>query len=179
MRTHERRHDEERHDCALAREKGMVQSRNGRLPVRKSLFKLAVLIFGAAACFLSAPIAAVAHHGGANYDMEKQLTMKGTVTDWLWANPHCFMKYDTTDDKGNVVHWAVEVSNPADMTKRGWSLHSFKPGDEVTVTVRPAKNGAPVGQLLKVVLANGQTLMGWPNIPAAPANPAPDSGAKQ
>ena len=55
----------------------------------------------------------------------------------------------------------MEVSNPTDMTKRGWSLHSFKPGDEITVTIRPAKNGAPVGQLLKVVLPNGQTLLGY------------------
>jgi hypothetical protein len=73
------------------------------------------------------------------------------------------MKYDATDEKGNVAHWAVEVSNPTDMIKRGWSLHSFKPGDEIAVTVRPAKNGAPVGQLLKVVLPNGQTLIGWNN----------------
>ena len=93
--------------------------------------------------------------------MDKELVMKGTVTDWLWANPHCFLKYDTTDDAGTLSHWAVEVSNPTDMTKRGWSKRSLKPGDEVTVTVRPAKNGAPVGQLLKVVLPDGQTLIGW------------------
>jgi len=145
--------------------------------VRISLLKRPLLVFAAEVCLVSVPVAAWAHHGGANYDMEKQLTMKGTVTEWLWANPHCFMKYDTTDDKGNVAHWAVEVSNPTDMTKRGWSLHTFKPGDEVTVTVRPAKNGAPVGQLLKVVLANGQTLMGWPNGPGGAAS-TPDAGAK-
>ena len=47
------------------------------------------------------------------------------------------------------------------MTRRGWSKHILNPGDQVTVTVRPAKNGAPVAQLLKVVLPNGQTLIGW------------------
>jgi len=102
-----------------------------------------------------------AHHGTAGYDMDKQVTMKGTVTQWLWANPHCFLKYDSTDDKGEVVHWAAEVSNPIDMTHRGWSKLSLKPGDEVTVTIRPAKNGAPVAQLLKIVLPSGQTLVGW------------------
>jgi hypothetical protein len=102
-----------------------------------------------------------AHHGTAGYDTEKELVMKGTVTEWLWANPHCFVKYDTTYDKGLVAHWAVEVSNPVDMTKRGWSKHSLNVGDQVTVTVRPAKNGATVGQLLKVVLPSGQTLIGW------------------
>jgi hypothetical protein len=114
-----------------------------------------------AVCLLAVSVPLTAHHGSAGYEMDKQLTMKGTVREWLWANPHCFLRYDATDEKGNVAHWAVEVSNPLDMVKRGWSLHSFKPGDEVTVTLRPAKNGAPVGQLLKVVLPNGQTLIGW------------------
>lgn len=91
--------------------------------------------------------------------MDKQLTMKATVTEWMWANPHCFLKFDVRDDKDNVIHWAAEVSNPSDMTKRGWSLHSFKPGDEITVTIRPAKNGASVGQLVKVVFPSGQTLV--------------------
>jgi hypothetical protein len=118
-------------------------------------------IFIAAGCFLSVSLPLSAHHGSAGYDMEKQLVMKATVTDWLWANPHCFLKYDTTDDRGDVAHWAVEVSNPVDMTRRGWSKHSLNVGDQVTVTVRPAKNGAAVGQLLKVVLPNGQTLIGW------------------
>jgi hypothetical protein len=102
-----------------------------------------------------------AHHGTAGYDMEKQLVMKGTVTEWLWANPHCFLKYDASADDGSLVHWAAEVSNPIDMTRRGWSKHILNPGDQITVTVRPAKNGAPVAQLLKVVLPNGQTLIGW------------------
>jgi hypothetical protein len=118
-------------------------------------------VFLAAMSFLSAPISLSAHHGAAGYDMEKQLVMKATVMDWLWANPHCFLRFDATDDKGEVAHWTVEVSNPVDMTRRGWSKHSLNAGDQVTVTLRPAKNGAPVGQLLKVVLPNGQTLIGW------------------
>ena len=118
-------------------------------------------VFLMTVCFLAVSVPLAAHHGAAGYDMDKELVMKGTVMEWLWANPHCFLKYDTTDDAGNVAHWAVEVSNPTDMAKRGWSKQSLKPGDEVTVTVRPAKNGAPVGQLLKVGLPNGQTLIGW------------------
>lgn len=115
----------------------------------------------AAMCFLVISVPLPAHHGSAGYDMEKQLVMKATVADWLWANPHCFLTYDTTDDKGTVVRWTAEVSNPVDMTKRGWSRRILNPGDQVTVTVRPARNGAPVGQLMKVVLPNGQTLIGW------------------
>ena len=118
-------------------------------------------VFAGAICFLAISVPIAAHHGSSGYDMEKELVMKGTVTEWLWANPHCFLKYDTTDDKGEVAHWAVEVSNPVDMTKRGWTKHSINVGDQVTVTVRPAKNGASVGQLLKVVVPSGQTLIGW------------------
>jgi len=120
-----------------------------------------ISFFLGAICFLSVAASLPAHHGSAGYDMEKELVMKGTVTEWLWANPHCFLKYDTTDDKGEVSHWAVEVSNPVDMTRRGWTKHSINVGDQVTVTVRPAKNGASVGQLLKVVVPSGQTLIGW------------------
>jgi len=118
-------------------------------------------VFLLATCFLVVSNPVPAHHGSAGYDMEKELVMKGTVTEWLWANPHCFLKYDTTDDKGEVAHWAAEVSNPIDMTKRGWSKHTLNVGDQVTVTVRPAKNGATVGQLLKVILPNGQAMIGW------------------
>ena len=50
--------------------------------------------------FLPASVSLFAHHGTAGYDMEKQLVMKGTVTEWLWANPHCFLRYDTTADDG-------------------------------------------------------------------------------
>ena len=118
-------------------------------------------VFIAAMCFLAISIPLSAHHGSAGYDMEKQLVMKATVTEWLWANPHCFLRYDSTDDKGEVAHWTAEVSNPVDMTRRGWTKHSLLAGDQITVTVRPAKNGAPVAQLMKVILPNGQTLIGW------------------
>ncbi len=99
-----------------------------------------------------------AHHGNSNFDIDKKLTLKATVTDWVWANPHCWLKFDATDDKGTVVHWIAETSNPADMTNLGWSKQVFKPGDRVTVTLQPVKNGQPIGRVMQVVLANGQTL---------------------
>lgn len=110
--------------------------------------------------FLTISVPALAHHGAAAYDTTKRITAKATVTDWIWANPHCFLKFDAKDDKGNVVHWAVEGSNPADMVNLGWSKQSFKAGDEITVTFMPVKNGQPIGRIEKVVLANGQTLSG-------------------
>jgi len=114
---------------------------------------------------ISAPV--LAHHGTASFDTAKRLTLKGTVTDWIWANPHCFLKFDAKDETGTVRNWAVEVSNPTDMTKRGWARSSFKVGDMVTVDLQPVKNGAPIGRLQTVMLADGSTLSANGPAPAA------------
>jgi hypothetical protein len=84
-----------------------------------------------------------AHHGNAAYATGTKITVKGTVTEWFWANPHCFLKLDAKDEKGEVQHWVVEASNPPDMTRQGWAKTSFKAGDEVVVTMMIPKNGAP------------------------------------
>lgn len=103
------------------------------------------------------PVALFAHHGTAVYDTANPVTVKGTVTAWSWTNPHCLLEFDATDDNGKVVHWVVETSSPSDMTNKGWSRHTFKPGDEVAVTMIAAKNGRPLGRIQYVVL-NGQVL---------------------
>ena len=125
----------------------------------------------AAAGLLAAPAPVGAHHGAATFETGKEITLKAVVTEWIWANPHCFLKFDAKDDSGTVRHWAAETQNPVSMTTRGWGRSSFKAGDEVTVTVEPVKNGAPVGRILRVALANGQTLMTQGPLPAA--TPAP------
>ena len=104
----------------------------------------------------SAPL--LAHHGNAAFDVGKKLTLKGTVTEWVWANPHCWLKFDVKDESGKVVNWVAETSNAADMVERGWSKRVFTPGDQVSVTLEPVKNGKPVGRVLSVLLPNGQTL---------------------
>jgi Family of unknown function (DUF6152) len=111
---------------------------------------------------------AVAHHGAATFDTGKEITLKGVVTEWIWANPHCFLKFDAKDDTGAARNWAVETQNPVSMTARGWSRGAFKVGDEVTVKLEPVKNGAPVGRILSVLLPNGQTLVAVGPQPAAP-----------
>jgi hypothetical protein len=101
-----------------------------------------------------------AHHGSAAFETDpaKRITLKGTVTEWTWANPHCWLKLDVKDDSGKVAHWVVESSNPADLTDRGWTKQSINVGDQVTVTVRPAKSGAPAGNIVQVVIPSGQVL---------------------
>ena len=118
-----------------------------------------------------------AHHGNAAYDTEKKITVKGTVTQWFWANPHCVLQFDATDENGQVVHWGAETENPTTMSHSGWTKTSFKPGDEVTVTMITVKNGKPIGRISEVLLPNGQKLAGRV-VPALPAY-NPEDSSKQ
>ena len=99
-----------------------------------------------------------AHHANAVFDVGKRVTVKGTVTEWFWANPHCFLRLDVTEENGQVVHWVAETQAPPNMIPFGWSKQSFKPGDEVTITVEPVKNGQRLGRILQAVLPDGKTL---------------------
>ena len=113
-----------------------------------------------------------AHHSSALYTTDKQITLKGTVTRWTWTNPHCFLAFDVKAEDGTVQHWGAETQNPTDMTARGFSRTSFKPGDVITITLMPARNGAPVGLLRTAVLPDGQVLDGT-NRPSDASKPAP------
>jgi hypothetical protein len=100
-----------------------------------------------------------AHHGtGVAYDTEKQVTMKGTVTEWIWANPHCGLLFDVTDDKNNVVHWGAELTNPHALSQAGFSKDILKPGDKITITGHLSKSGAPRISSSRIVLADGRVL---------------------
>jgi hypothetical protein len=92
------------------------------------------------------------------FDSTTEVTLKGNVVEWKWINPHCTLRMDVKDKDGTVKTWSVATSNVADLSKRGWSRKTFSPGDEVTVTARPAKSGEPVGMIESVVLADGRKL---------------------
>jgi len=112
----------------------------------------------AAVAFFAISIPLFAHHGNAAYD-GKTVTVKGTVTAWMWTNPHTFLKFDAKDDKGTVVHWIGEYNAPSTLVNFGFTAKTFKPGDEITVTMTGmAKNGSPVGRVVKVVLPDGQEM---------------------
>jgi len=119
--------------------------------------KVCAVLLTPAVCLLLS-LSAAAHHGAASFDNEKVLTLKGTVTEWLWANPHCFLKLNAMDESGTLRNWNLETGNPTDITSAGYRRTTFKPGDEVTVTITPVKSGAPVGRLRTVELPNGQKL---------------------
>jgi hypothetical protein len=138
--------------------------------------KTCVTVFAAAAGLLIVSGSLLAHHANAVFDVGKKVTLKATVTEWFWANPHCLLGLDVKDDNGRVVHWVAETQAPPNMIPFGWSKQSFAAGDEVTVTIEPVKNGQPLGRILQAVLPDGKTLVaGAPAIPAGDAAP----GARQ
>jgi hypothetical protein len=112
-----------------------------------------------AAIFLFAGIPALAHHGtGVAYLQDKWVTLEGTVTEWIWSNPHCGILFDVKDDQGNVVHWGAELGNPHQLSSVGFSKDVIKPGDKVTIVGHPARSGAPRLQFDHMTLPDGQIL---------------------
>jgi hypothetical protein len=101
-----------------------------------------------------------AHHGGATLYTDRVLTLKGTVKSWLWSNPHCLLTLDVTGEDGTVVQWIAETQAPSSIYSSGYRKDSFKPGDQITITVQPVKSDRPNGRLVRAVLADGTTLGG-------------------
>src|SRR5881392_3355711 len=82
----------------------------------------------------------LAHHGsGISYDLSKQISITGTVTEVSWTNPHVFVMVDVKDDKSNVVRWGAETHTPAQLKEVGWTKDIVKPGDQVAITLFPSK----------------------------------------
>ncbi len=100
----------------------------------------------------------LAHHGNAAYDESHPLTLKGKVTQFKWANPHTLIYFDTSGEKGGVVHWVVETLSPTKLARAGWTQDALKAGDEVTIVLSPAKDGQPVGFLQRIKFADGRQL---------------------
>jgi hypothetical protein len=108
----------------------------------KSKFGMSVALL---VSVLILPFMLFAHHGNTAYDAEHPITKVGTVTGFVWANPHCQIYFDSKDEKGNAVHWSVELNSPGILSRAGWHKSSVKEGDAVSVTLDPALNGSPVG----------------------------------
>ena len=122
--------------------------------------RLVIVLAVAVGLFISVPL--VAHHTGATLYTEKTATLKGIVKTWLWSNPHCLLTFDVEGEDGQVVQWLAEAQSPTNIYRSGYRANSFKAGDEITVTLRPAANGRPYGSLAQAVLADGTTLGNLP-----------------
>jgi uncharacterized protein DUF6152 len=117
--------------------------------------RLAILL---AVGLLTVSSTAWAHHGAANYDMKKSITVKGTVTDFQFKNPHTLISIDVKDDSGAVQQWQGELTSPNHLARAGWSKSTLKAGDEITLIGAPSKSGATVLWIQKVLSPTGVEL---------------------
>jgi hypothetical protein len=113
------------------------------------------------------PLGASAHHSFAMFDADHMVTMSGTVKTLEWTNPHAWLYVVVQDPDGMAVEWSLEMQGTGQSTRTGWKPDSVKPGDKVTVEIRPMKSGARGGQLVTATLPDGRTLgaRGAPNNP--------------
>ena len=110
-----------------------------------------------AACALAAP--ALAHHSFSMFDADKTVTMTGTVKEFEWTNPHSWLRIMVVDSaSGKPMQWGLEMGSPGQQSRVGWKPDSVKPGDKVTVTIHPLKDGSRGGQFITAILPSGSML---------------------
>lgn len=109
---------------------------------------------------------ALAHHSFALFDQTKQVTLVGTVKEFQWTNPHCWLLLDVKAGTGEGQEWSLEALSPNVLGRNGWKKNSMKPGDHVTVVVNPTRDGTRGGNLLSVTDDAGHKLGGGAAAPA-------------
>ncbi len=102
---------------------------------------------------------ALAHHSFAMFDPEQTVEFSGTVKELQWTNPHSWLQVMVADDAGEMVEWSLQMSSPGRMTLNGWTPTTVVPGDEVTVTLHPLRDGTPGGQFITIKLPDGSVMV--------------------
>jgi len=101
---------------------------------------------------------AYAHHGTANYDTSKTITVKGVVTGFEFVNPHVEIYWEAKDDTGTTQKWQGELTSPNRLSRVGWTKSSVKAGDTITISGYPTKSGSHEIWIQKVVMGTGEEL---------------------
>jgi hypothetical protein len=99
-----------------------------------------------------------AHHSGAMFDAAKTVTLQGTVKEFQWSNPHCWIQLIVVDDSGAMEEWSIEMPSPTGLARVGWQRVSLHPGDKITAQIHPLKTGEKGGGYVSVLLPDGRTL---------------------
>jgi hypothetical protein len=137
----------------------------------RGVLKIAVLASAILFSLLASPV--LAHHGNAAWSTT-EITVKGTLVDFVWRNPHVLLVWTTKDDSGKNVQWTGEVGSPESMmADDGWTKDTFKAGDDLMFVVRPAKSGAPNGIVDQIKRADGTVVMRYSRQGGSAAYAAP------
>ncbi len=116
----------------------------------------AVLAAGVVLLLVSGPM--FAHHGGVQYDTKHAVTVTGTVTEFMFTNPHVQIHFDVKDETGNVEKWVAETASPQRLFSIGWNAKTLKAGDKITVTGAQLKDGQKIVSIIKLVGGNATVL---------------------
>lgn len=115
----------------------------------------------AVAAFL---VQAQAHHSFTMFNKEKMVTISGTLKEFEWTNPHCWLHISTVDPTtGRTVDWAFEMGSITQIAAQGWKVDSVKPGDKITISGHPLKDGSRGGQYRSVKLGDGRSFQQTPD----------------
>jgi hypothetical protein len=131
--------------------------------------KKAIVGLSAGLLALASAGAALAHHSGAMFDANKEVSLQGTVKEFQYTNPHSWLVVNVPDANGKVTEWSFEAEGPSTLLRAGIKKSSLQPGDKVTVKGHPLKDGRPGAGLINVTKADGTVLSPRPGAPAKPA----------
>jgi len=129
-----------------------------------SIFRrLVVAVAGAAAVMVAG--GAGAHHSTAMFDMQKSVTLNGTIKEFQWTNPHTWIVFDVTNASGGVDEYGIEGMSPNYLARNGWDKHTLSSGDKVELVLHPLKDGRRGGFNVSVKLSDGKTMYNLPHGP--------------
>jgi hypothetical protein len=111
---------------------------------------------------LLAASAALAHHSFAMFDQSKTVVLEGTVKDFRWTNPHVFIEMLVKGESGADEDWSIEMTSPEHLARAGWRPGTLKPGDKITLSIHPMRDGVKGGQYLSGTGPSGPLLGGPP-----------------
>ena len=115
------------------------------------------IIMGALALAAGAAPAS-AHHSSAMFDQQKTVALSGTVKNFFWTNPHCYIQLVVKNAAGQDEEWSLEMTAPMHLQRLGWLKSSLKPGDRITVKIHPMRDGSKGGNVLEATGANGKLI---------------------
>ena len=101
---------------------------------------------------------AEAHHAPAVFDQTQTIVIDGTVTDFMWSNPHSWIHMDVVGEDGEVTDWVIEMNPPTYLIRGGWRSTTIKPGDKISVVANPLRTAEPAGKFVAITLPDGRVL---------------------
>jgi Family of unknown function (DUF6152) len=130
--------------------------RRGRASVSKLVLNILIGIVA-----MLAATSTSAHHSHAMFDSQKQVRLVGTVKEFQWNNPHCWIQLlvpNPDDPKAAPVEWGLEMGAPLELFRHGWRPESVKPGDKITVVIYPLRDGRPGGEIVYAIGPDGKAI---------------------